>query len=1846
MADQHDFDEQVDDQFDPQDEGAGDIAIVGIACRFPDADNPEEFWKNLQGAHESRAQFSDEQLRKAGVTEAQLADPNYVKAGMQLEGMEDFDAGFFGFNPKDAAIMDPQHRQFLESCWEALENAGHNPDVFDGSVGVFAGSGHNAYLPYNLLSNPGLVDDVGFFLLRHTGNDKDFLTTRVSYCLNLQGPSVNVQTACSTSLVAAHNACQSLLSGECDMALAGGVTIELPSGRGYLYKENEILSPDGHCRPFDADSDGTVFGSGVGVLVLRRLEDALADGDTIQAVICSSAINNDGAGKVSYLAPSVDGQAAVVIEALEIAEIDASSVSFIECHGTATKMGDPIEVEALSQAYGAGENHHEIGDNCALGSVKSNIGHLDTAAGVAGVIKVVQSLKHRQIPPTLHYQSSNPSIDFNNTPFYVNNALQPWHSDGPRRAGVSALGVGGTNAHLILEEAPEQSGSDSRQRQVLVLSARSKSALQQACSRYVVHLQNSEQELADIAYTAAIGRKAFSFRCSVAGASKDEIKVALEEGDKEKLFFETAPEAAVDTVQMFAGGGAQYPNMGRDLFQRESVYRDALNECLTAAQSVLDFDLSATLFPESAQFDDAAKQLERPSRALPALFSTQYAQAKLWQSWGVNAQAYIGHSMGEYTAACLAGVFTVRDALAIVAKRGELFEQLEPGAMLSVMLSEEKLQSILAKRDPGKGQLSIAAVNGPELCVAAGPELAIAELTEQLNSDDVPCQRIHISVAAHSAMLDPILEKFRSFLQTVSYRPLQAKVVSNLTGDWLSDQQASDPNYWVQHLRQTVRFSEGLDLLLRTPNRQLLLEVGPGNTLASVARQHEKIGKDISVLNGMRHAKQSNDDQSFMLSTLGRLWCCGAVDDWQPLYSEQQRLRVELPTYPFEHKPYWIEPGASIAVDDKDARQDIEQWFYQPAWQPSTIERSPVEGSQLLIFLGDSLLWEHCRKSLEGESLELVSVSAGTSFQCIDANHYQLDPSVQEQYQQLFEAVIHKEYDRISVVHGWTLASQDCTLENSFYSLLALAQAISEQAWDNSQLCILSSGSLSVGPGDTVNTPIAATMLGASRVLSHEIIGLKLRYIDVDELEETSENSDGKNSSWAWLPAHMGQALSTELMARNDTVNQVVAYRKGRRYTEDYQRTSLPASSARLKSDGCYLISGGLGGLGLELAHQLAEQQPGIHLALLGRTPLPARNSWHTLQHRNSRDAVRVRAVQALEALGATVKVYAVDIADVQALQVVVENIATELGALRGIFHTAGVISDNLLPLKKRADCAAVLAPKIQGTLALAECTATQPLDFMLLYSSTSAITGLAGQVDYAAANAFMDAYAHFRRCQDGLSVISVNWSAWQQVGMAAQLAEGSRQQGLGFDAFQERFSAGSYQRCFSTSDWLLDEHRTKAGMALMPGTGYLEIIRAAAHAGQLLAADQVLELRDVFFLSPLNILDGEQRVVDVALSTSETGTAFSLRSVMDPNAAASDEWLGEHVQGQLMVSARLVPESESLEVIKNRCQSRVVNNNGSIEHEHMDFGGRWQCLQKSYYGSNEVLAELILPDAYVQDLEIFELHPALLDMVTGTGFPLAPDYQPERDFFVPISYGSVKLFDRLQCHVFSRVVFKQTDESDRCCFDMDIFSTDGRLLVAICDFVAKRMIHDVLDREVQEVGAISSLQQELELAVKPEEGRLLLGRILGHPELSQVVISPVDFKQRFIQQGLSSGEPNDQGAVLLELDRPELKSGYVAPTTETEKRLAELWQSALGIGEIGVEDNFFELGGHSLMLTQIAGKAKKQLSINLPLSKLFDNPTIKNWLNLVESAVVDDKKVKISPIKRVSRDGYRAKRK
>ncbi|MFN6566175.1 beta-ketoacyl synthase N-terminal-like domain-containing protein [Dendronalium sp. ChiSLP03b] len=899
--------------------GQDEIAIIGMACRFPGAKDVDSFWQNLQNGIESISSFSDEELLAAGINPTVLNDPSYVKAGGALKDIELFDAAFFGFTPQEAEITDPQHRLFMECVWEALENAGYNSETYPGQIGLFAGVALSSYLLTNIFSNfyahRDLLKPAETFKI-FIGNDKDHLPTQISYKLNLRGPSVNVQTTCSTSLVAVHFACQSLLNGESDIALAGGVSITVPQITGYYYEQGGIVSPDGHCRAFDANAGGTVFGNGLGVVVLKRLEDAISDRDYIHAVIKGSAINNDGSLKVGYTAPSVDGQTAVISEAMALAGVDPETISYVETHGTGTSLGDPIEIAALTQAFASSTDQKNF---CAIGSVKTNVGHLNTAAGVTGLIKTVQALKYKQIPPSLNFDRPNPQIDFANSPFYVNTTLSEWKTHGvPRRAGVSSFGIGGTNAHVILEEAPslrEQgskgAGVQGRGYQLLCLSAKTENALEQVTANFVNHLkEHPELNLADVAYTLNIGRRTFEHRRMVVCHDVDDALKALITLDPQRVFNYYQKPGNRPVIFMFSGQGAQYVNMARELYEVEPIFRQQVDLCADILKVHLGLDLRQLIYPSEQLIATASEQLQQTAIAQPALFVIEYAIAKLWMQWGVRPTAAIGHSIGEYVAATLAGVFSLEDALALVTARGEMMQLLPPGSMLAVPLPEKDVQPFLGK------ELSVAAINSPSTCVVSGRTEAIEALQTYLGSKGIDCRFLHTSHAFHSQMMEPVLASFQERVNKVRLKSPQIPFISNLTGTWIKNDEATNPDYWSQHLRSCVRFSAGISELLKQPEG-IFLEVGPGRTLSTLTKQHLASNTNQLVLTSLRHPQEKQSDITFLLNTLGYLWLSGIEIDWSEFYSNEQSYRVPLPTYPFERQRYWIEAKSPSLLTDE-----------------------------------------------------------------------------------------------------------------------------------------------------------------------------------------------------------------------------------------------------------------------------------------------------------------------------------------------------------------------------------------------------------------------------------------------------------------------------------------------------------------------------------------------------------------------------------------------------------------------------------------------------------------------------------------------------------------------------------------------------------------------------------------------------------------------------------------------------------------------------------------------------------------------------------------------------------------
>jgi amino acid adenylation domain-containing protein len=932
-----------------QDMNAGSVAIVGLAGRFPGAKDVHQFWGNLANGVESITCLKDEELETG---DASLwSQPNFVRARGVLEDVDMFDANFWGMLPREAEITDPQHRVFMECAWQALEDAGYDSAAYKGAVGVFAGCSMNTYFLLNLCSDRKLLDEftrtyqVGSYPTL-VGNHIDFLATRVAYKLNLRGPAYTMQCGCSTSLVAVCQACQSLLTYQSDMALAGGVSASFPQKRGYLYQPDGMASPDGHCRTFDAQAQGTVFGSGAAVVLLKRLDDAIADGDHIYAVIKGFALNNDGSAKVGFAAPGIEGQAEVIAMAQASAGVSPESISYMEAHGTGTPLGDPIEVAAATKVFRASTKAKGF---CAIGTAKTNVGHLDIAAGATGLIKTVLSLKNGQLPPTLHFERPNPKLDLENSPFYVNTKLTEWKRKNgqPRRAGVSAFGVGGTNAHVIVEEAPvaaegqTKASLPARELQLLVLSAKTPSALDQATANLAEHLKkNNDQPLADVAYTLQVGRRPFEQRRFVVAHDSTEAIRELEksvEKSRQQLSERSNREQVTSggrkarrpsIVFMFPGQGAQYCQMGAQLYTAQPEFRKWVDECADILTSLplndllqddrlqndrLQKDLRQVMYPKDICAEDAQKLLTSTSFAQPALFTTEFALAKLWMSWGIQPDALIGHSIGEFVAACLGGVFSLPDALRLVATRGRMMQDLPSGSMMAVRLPETELRSYLS------ADVSIAAVNSPALCVVSGPTPAIEKLEKSLNERGVLARRLHTSHAFHSSMMDPVVDPFMEVVKQVSLSSTSIPYVSGVSGAWVTEEQTTDPRYWASHLREPVRFADGLASLSSLENA-VMLEVGPGVTLNTLALQHPAMKSGQIIVNSLPDVSRTTGDFEASFNALGRVWVAGAQPNWESFHQGERLHRVSLPTYPFERKRYWISPANSNAATGSDVQ--------------------------------------------------------------------------------------------------------------------------------------------------------------------------------------------------------------------------------------------------------------------------------------------------------------------------------------------------------------------------------------------------------------------------------------------------------------------------------------------------------------------------------------------------------------------------------------------------------------------------------------------------------------------------------------------------------------------------------------------------------------------------------------------------------------------------------------------------------------------------------------------------------------------------------------------------------------
>lgn len=1365
-----------------------EIAIVGMAGRFPGADDVDAFWRNVQGGVESVSRFTDDELRARGVPQSLLDDPEYVKAGVTFDGFDQFDAGFFGYTPREAETLDPQQRIFLECAWASLEHAGCDVARWPGKVGVYAGEGTNLYLIRNLLPSFGLNAESGIadLLGLMNGNSGGSLCTRVAYKLDLRGPAVTVQTACSTSLVAVHTACQALLGHDCDMALAGGVWLNLLQEGGYRYQAGAILSPDGHCRAFDAKAAGTLIGSGAGVVVLKRLDDALRDGDTIHAVIKGSAANNDGAAKVGFTAPSVDGQAEVIRAAQLIAGVAADTIGYVEAHGTGTTLGDPIEMAALTQAFRADTERRGF---CAIGSVKTNIGHLDAAAGVAGLIKATMALKHRVLPPSLNFEKPNPQIDFAASPFYVNTEARAWALGRmPRRAGVSSFGIGGTNVHVVLEEAPvvvnATKAADAPAWQVLPVSAKNEAALAQGRTQLAAHLQAQPAlALQDVAHTLQTGRRAFAWRSAVVATDLD---MAAQMLSSPAAASRKAPASAPEVVFLFPGSGSQHAFMGAALYRERTVFREALDRCMALLLAQSGIDLRPLLFPAAGEEALANERLFHIEVAQPALFAVEYAMAQWWLHCGVKPALMMGHSLGEYVAACVAGVFSLEDALRIVAQRARLVQALPAGAMLAVPLPESGLAPFVA------AGCDLAAVNGEQLCVLAGTPEAITRAEEELRARQHLPRRLHVAVAFHSRLVDPAVAALEQLVASVSRHAPRIPFISNLTGLPITAQEATSPAYWGRHLRNTVRFADGLRHIFDKPGR-VVLEVGPGETLTGLARQHPGSSLAAGLWASQAHAQQTARNSQQLANAVAGLWTAGVAIDWSACHEGGERRRVPLPTYAFQRQRFWVEPGNAARSSSPAATADI---FYVPNWQRSTPLPPPAQHADrtgCTLILGDANSFtDRLARTLRERGEQVVLALRGKGFARTAPGQYTVRSGERADHQTLLRQVEAEAGSFRRIHHLWSLdGSRPAPLnadafEAGYFSLLALVHALDAlggSGRDPLALTIVTDGLQDVS-GTEQLVPEKATLLGIAKVVSQEYPSVACRVVDVAlPAPESAAESD------------LARRVADEAASAHDDF--VVAYRGPHRWVKNYEPLPAQPATPRLREGGVYLITGGMGGVGLALARHLSRAW-NARLVLLGRTPLPARGDWERIIASADEPAAlrrKLRQLIELETAGAQVLTVTADVTDAAQLREALVAVHARFGAVNGVVHAVMDPGLGMIVQRTRSQVEAAFAPKVAGTRALLDALRGEPLDFVLFCSSIATLVGGLGRSDYAAANAYLDVLAAAHRRTSALPVFSVNWDAWRDVGAAADM---DLPEGVGLD---ERAGVLAFERIVNGPD-------------------------------------------------------------------------------------------------------------------------------------------------------------------------------------------------------------------------------------------------------------------------------------------------------------------------------------------------------------------------------------------------------------------------------------------------------------
>jgi phthiocerol/phenolphthiocerol synthesis type-I polyketide synthase E len=1760
------------------------IAIIGMAGRFPAADGVDEFRDNLFAGMDCIAELADEELIEHGERPDRINAPNYVRRRPILAGADEFDAQLFGMTPREAELRDPQYRLFLETTHAALTHAGYDPFDMTAPVGIYAGTNVNRYR-YDYIEERADIVQASGHLAIDIASSPDYLSTFVAYKLGLRGPAMTLLTACSTSLVAVHIACNSIRSGDCDIAVAGGVDIEFPFHRGYTYLPGGIVAADGVPRPFDQTATGTNFGDGAGAVVLKPLSAALAAKDTIYAVIRGSGINNDGDRKVGFTAPSVAGQSECIQRALRAADVDPRTISYVEAHGTATPVGDPIELVALIDAFQAVGGPDLPTQYCAIGSVKSNIGHLGQAAGVAGLIKTALAMRHGVIPPSINCSAPTSAVDWASSPFVVATEPRDWPRTprAPRRAGISSFGIGGTNAHVILEEAPETDRSVAPGCPEAVLwSALNEQGTETLRERLATHFAGlSEDDFAHTAHTLRAGRTAHPLRSAVLATSAAQAATMLR--DPSHIMRSDGMSRSV--VFLFPGQGAQRSGMLRGLYAEEPMFKRGCDAAFDVLEPLLGADLRKLwAVPDT--------DLTATSVAQPLLYTVEYTLAHCLMRWGVRPHALLGHSLGELVAAAVAGVFDFESGLRAVAARALAMRDMPGGSMVAVNAEPGLVTDLVG------GATALAAVNGPRQVVLSGPDDSIEEATRILTDRGISVRALHTLQAFHSPAMAEAATRFEAALADLPLREPDMTVVSAATGQPLTTAQATSPAFWASQLLTPVNFDAAATTALSTGSATLV-EVGPGRTLSALLRGRQDVRGSGSRVLRMAPPVDAEPESSSLTEVLTRLWVDGEPVTYWRQADDRGYRRVPAPGYPYQRTAYWIDrkapsdgsaarpvttptrvadPAGPVTSDRVAAGP--ESWsLANLEWRRDRGARQRDDGQR--VSLGSALVF------CPGESARSVRAAFGRAgYRPVVPDTGEFDPGDSDSWLKSLQRATSGG-SRPSVIAHCTLLdlgpsvtsdTHDDQLDRGVHSLIACLRAVAR--WQRGHrspttVVVLGRHLADVSGGEPVN-PAAAAAQALLRSAHRELRSIATVCVDVS----------------ATTPDAM---LADELATLNDPF---VALRGTSRWLPQMRRQARATGRPRLRYQGTYLITGGLGGIGLTVAQALADHGLAPRIGLLGRCGMPDPET-------TAGQRVRV-AIKAITDAGADVEIVRGDVTELASLLAAVTVVENRFGPIHGVVHSAGVPGGGLLEGRSRADMQRVLAPKTQGVLAIEDVFADRPeLDFLSLFSSQAAITGLFGSADYAAANAFLDAYAQSMSGRERCTR-SVQWPGWADVGMAARsdVSLGVLTDAATPAARAKDESAAVTRRFAPGDSWEFDEH-VFTGTPVLPGTALLELAVIAAHSEPAYAG-RPIELRDTVFLAPV-VGAGP---IDMRVLLTPVAGVHRFRVQARPEGG-EQAWT-DHCSGTLTVAEP--PRQTGLDAIRER----LARNQIAIPDlaNWIDFGPRWDTVSQTWGVDGERLARIELPDKFHEDFSAHPMHPAIVDVATG----VLSDIEPAKHY-APFLYRRVAVYGPLTGDVTVHTRITSGERRPRPT-DMDLYDTDtGQLVVRVEGFTQREVAPGLFGNRATTTSAPppTPLLAENPSAglLRPDQGaEVFLGLLTD--ELPPVVTVELPGAPSW-----AAGIPwADEGDRAIPTATPvhTVESAVAAPARPAPKAaedslidwLRALWISTLGVADIGLDEDFFDVGGNSLAAVQLISRIQEDHGVDLDVGEIFELTTIR----------------------------------